>query len=270
MNMRKSMLLLLVLVAASLHADETIQKTYDFNAGGPRSLRIDDIWGSIHVVATNTNQVRAVIHKSIRAKTDEDRRAAEQEVKLETSQEGNAVHLHVHTPCDGDHNHNYSVKYDFDVEVPRDIALTLRTVNDGNVSVRGTSGDFSVHNVNGSVDMEDVAGSGKATTVNGHIKVSFRGNPTGDSEFSTINGPIELYFTRGLSADFRFSNMNGGVYSDYELTSLPAREVRAERTNGRFVYKADRTTGGRVGSGGPEITVKNMNGDIRVLERPGA
>ena len=268
--MKTVMLFITLLFAAALHADETIQKTYDFNAGGARSLRIENVWGSIHVTASNANQARVVIHKSIRAKTEEDRRAAEQDVKLEMTQEGNAVRLHVKTPCDGDHDRNYSVQYDFDVDVPRDIALTLKTVNDGNVEVRGTSGEFSVHNVNGSIDMSDVAGSGTAATINGHVKVSFRGNPTRNSEFSTINGPIELYFTRGLSADFRFSNMNGGVYSDYELASLPAREARTQRTNGRFVYRADRSSGGRVGAGGPEITVKNLNGDIRVLERPGA
>ena len=268
--MKKTMLLLSLLFAAALHADETIRKTYDFTAGGPRSLRIDNIWGSIHVVGTSSSQARVVINKTVRAKTEEDRRAAEEEVKLEMTQEGNAVRLHVKTPCDSDHDHHYTVKYDFDVEVPREIALKLKTVNDGSVDVRGVSGDFTVHNVNGSIDMTDVAGSGTAATVNGHVKVAFRGNPTHDSEFSTINGLIELNFTRGLSADFRFSNMNGGIYSDYELTSLPAREARTERTNGRFVYKADRTAGGRVGAGGPEITVKNLNGDIRVLEHPGA
>ena len=40
----------------------------------------------------------------------------------------------------------------------------------------------------------------------------------------------------------------------------------AERKNGRFVYRSDRYTGGRAGSGGPEIKLENLNGDIRVLE----
>lgn len=264
--MKTVMLLLSLSFAAALHADETIHQTYGFNAGGPRSLRIDNVWGSIHVTGTSAAQAQVVIHKSIRGDVE----AAQRDVKLEVSQEGNAVRLHVSIPCDRNDDRHYVVKMDFDVEVPRETALTLKTVNEGNVQVRGISGDFFVHNVNGSIDMDDVAGSGKAATVNGHVKVSFRGNPTRNSEFSTINGPVELWFARGLSADFRFSNMNGGVYSDYEIASLPARPAQAERHNGRFVYKADRSSGGRVGVGGPEITIKNLNGDIRVLERPGA
>jgi len=40
-----------------------------------------------------------------------------------------------------------------------------------------------------------------------------------------------------------------------------------ERRNGKLVFRTDRYTGGRVGSGGPEIKLENLNGDIRVLER---
>jgi hypothetical protein len=75
-----------------------------------------------------------------------------------------------------------------------------------------------------------------------------------------------LYFVRGLSADFRFKNFNGGVYSDFEMTSLPALAPTTERQGGRFVFRTSRYTGGRVGAGGLEIKTDNLNGDIRVLE----
>jgi hypothetical protein len=61
--------------------------------------------------------------------------------------------------------------------------------------------------------------------------------------------------------------MNGAVYSDFEMTSLPAQPASAERRGTKFVFRSDRFTGGRVGSGGPEIKAENLNGDIRVLER---
>jgi hypothetical protein len=72
---------------------------------------------------------------------------------------------------------------------------------------------------------------------------------------------------RGLSGHFRFKTMNGAVYSDFEMTSLPAQPVSAERHGSKFVFRSDRFTGGRVGSGGPEIKAENLNGDIRILER---
>jgi DUF4097 and DUF4098 domain-containing protein YvlB len=145
--------------------------------------------------------------------------------------------------------------------------VKLKTVNSGHVSVQDVTGDFSVHNVNGGIDMKNVAGSGVAKTVNGSVKVSFRENPREKSDFATINGNVELYFVRGLSGDFRFKTMNGAVYSDFEMASLPAQPVSSERHGAKFVFRSDRFTGGRVGSGGPEIKAENLNGDIRILER---
>jgi DUF4097 and DUF4098 domain-containing protein YvlB len=103
--------------------------------------------------------------------------------------------------------------------------------------------------------------------VNGGVKATFRENPREKSDFSTINGNIEMYFVHGLAADFRFKTMNGRVYSDFEMTSLPAHSANVERQSGRFVFRSDRYTGGRIGNGGPEITAENLNGEIRVLER---
>jgi DUF4097 and DUF4098 domain-containing protein YvlB len=156
---------------------------------------------------------------------------------------------------------------DFQLQVPRNIEVTLKTVNSGHVHVHDIAGNFSVHNVNGAIEMLDVAGSGVAKTVNGGVKITFRENPREKSEFSTINGNVEMYFARGLSADFRFKTMNGSVYSDFEMTSLPAEPVKAEQRGSKFVFRSDRFTGGRIGNGGPEIKAQNLNGDIRVLER---
>ena len=128
-------------------------------------------------------------------------------------------------------------------------------------------GDFSVRNVNGEIEMSEVAGSGSARTVNGGVKVTFRENPRANSEFASLNGSVELQFAKNLSADFRFKTLNGAVYTDYSLTALPERPPVQERRNGKLVFRTDRYTGGRVGSGGPEIKLENLNGDIRVLER---
>jgi DUF4097 and DUF4098 domain-containing protein YvlB len=161
----------------------------------------------------------------------------------------------------------YRVKMDFQLQVPRNIEVRLKTVNSGHVRVQDVTGNFSVHNVNGGIEMQNVAGSGVAKTVNGPVKVTFRENPREKSDFATINGNVDLYFVRGLAGDFRFKTMNGAVYSDFEMSSLPAQPVSSERHGTKFVFRSDRFTGGRVGSGGPEIKAENLNGDIRVLER---
>lgn len=262
--------------------EEVVRQQYPLAAAGDRLLDIDNVWGSIDVVGTNSDQVQVVIKKTIRAETRADLDKAKQEVTLEANHDNTSVRLYVNGPfrchnrgddnccCNWRDHDGYVVKMDFQIQVPNRIRLVLKTVNDGNIKVEGVSGDFSIRNVNGRIDVQDAAGSGRAKTVNGGVKVSFRANPTENSEFSTINGPVELYFAQHLAADFRFKTFNGDVYTDYELQQLPAKAPEAEHRNGKFVFRADRYTSGRVGAGGPQISIDTLNGDIRVLQRHAA
>lgn len=260
--------------------EETLRQEYPLAAAGDRVLDVDNVWGSIDVVGTTANQVQVVIRKTIRAESQAALEKAKKEVSLQAVRDDNSVRLYVDGPfrchgsrgddgcCCGRHeDEGYVVKMDFQIQVPNRIRLALKTVNEGNISVRGVSGDFSIRNVNGKIDVEDAAGSGKARTVNGGVKVSFRANPTANSEFTTVNGPVDLYFANPLSADFRFKTFNGDIYTDYELTRTPAKPPEQEKSGRKFVFRADRYTNGRVGSGGPEIRIDTLNGDIRVLQR---
>jgi hypothetical protein len=254
---------------------ETIRKSFNLSAAR-KVLEIDNIFGSIDVVGGTGDQVQLVVNKSIRAESKDKMEAAKKEVTLDITDQPDLLKLYVNGPfrcncndgCNGWHgNRGYIVKMDFQLQVPRNIQVNLKTVNSGHVHVRDVTGDFSVHNVNGGIEIQDIAGSGVAKTVNGGVKVVFRENPREKSDFSTINGNVELYFAKGLSGDFRFKTFNGHVYSDFEMTSLPAQPASAETRNGKFVFHSDRYTGGRIGSGGPEIKAENLNGEIRVLER---
>jgi hypothetical protein len=81
-----------------------------------------------------------------------------------------------------------------------------------------------------------------------------------------VNGNVELQFASDLSADFRFKTFNGGIYSDFPVTALPVQGMKEEHHGGKVIFRADRYTGARVNSGGPQIKVENLNGDIRILE----
>jgi hypothetical protein len=267
--------------AMPLREQETIRKTFSVGAAH-KLLDVDDVFGSIEVVGGQSDQVQLVVNKSIRAESQERMDAAKKEVTLDITDQADLLKFYVNGPfrcncnCDGDGccgggwhgDRGYVVKMDFQLQVPRSMDLKLRTVNSGRVSVRDVIGNFSVRNVNGGIEMQDVGGGkAQARTVNGGVKVVFRENPRENGDFGTINGPVELYFTRGLSADFRFKTMNGHIYTDFEMTSLPAQAATSERHDGKFIYRSDRYTGGRVGAGGMEIKADNLNGDIRVLER---
>ena len=75
-----------------------------------------------------------------------------------------------------------------------------------------------------------------------------------------------MRFARGLAADFRFKTFNGSIYSDFPVAALPVRAIQEEHHGAKAIFRADRYTGARVNSGGPEIKIENLNGDIRILE----
>ena len=183
-----------------LKEQETIRKTFTLSAEH-RTLEVDNINGSIEVVATDGNQVQMVVNKTLHAESKEKMEAAKKEVKLDITEQPDLLKLYVDGPfrcncnngCDGWHGERgYSVDMDFQLQVPRSIDVKLKTVNGGHVNVRGVSGAFSVHNVNGPIDMQDIAGSGQARTVNGGVKATFRENPKQASDFKTVNGSVEL------------------------------------------------------------------------------
>jgi hypothetical protein len=252
---------------------ETIQKSFALPAAH-RSIAIDNVFGSIEVVGGTSDQVQLTVEKSLRAESKEDLERARKEVTLDITQQEGLLNLYVNGPfrcrcddCRGSRDHQgYIVKMDFQLHVPRDIDTNVRTVNEGRVVIRNVAGSFQLRNVNGDIQMENVAGSGSAHTVNGPVKVRFRENPRENSSFQSVNGNIELFFARGLSADFRFKTFNGGVYSDFPVTALPAHALQEDRRDGKTIFRADRFTGARIGNGGPEIKIENLNGDIRILE----
>ncbi|MGB8476047.1 MAG: hypothetical protein WCE61_18350 [Candidatus Acidiferrum sp.] len=254
--------------------EEKIQKSFVMPAAGQKSLEIDNVWGSIEVVADTTGKVEMSIDRTTRAESKDKLELAKKEVTLDITQQEGTLKAYVNGPfrcqCDdcrrSRDDDGYRVKVDFVVHVPRDIDIKLKTVNKGRVVVRGTNGKFLVRNVNGDIEMDNVAGSGTARTVNGPVIISFRQNPKENSDFKTINGNVELKFAQNLSADFRLRTFNGAVYSDFPVTAMPVHAMQEEHKGGKVIYRSDRYAEVRVKSGGPQIQVENLNGDIRILE----
>src|SRR5260370_5229621 len=142
---------------------ETIRKTFTIGAAH-KLLDVDNIFGSIEVVGGQTDQVQLVVNKTIRAESQERMEAAKKEVTLDITDQPDLLKFYVNGPfrcncnCNGDGccggwhgDRGYSVKMDFQLQVPRNIDLTLNTVNSGHVNVRDVIGNFTVHNVNGGV-----------------------------------------------------------------------------------------------------------------------
>jgi len=253
---------------------ETVRQTFP----AATRLDLDNVNGSVHVTGTNGTEIVMEAQKTIEAKSQDRLEAAKREVKLETSQSGGEVKLFVDGPfrcrCgDGgsgirDHGHlGYSVRYDFELKVPAGAWLRIATVNGGRINVENTTGDFDLSNVNGQIELAEAAGSGNVHTVNGKITATFARNPPGATSFKTVNGSIEASFRPNLAADVRLKTFNGGAYTDFDVTALPNATPVAERRDGKFVYRSNRSSSVRMGAGGPEYKFETLNGSIRIINR---
>jgi len=264
----------LPLMAAEVDQKETIEKTYPLSGSAPKKVIVDNLNGSIHVTGYAGSEVRLVAHKHLSADSSEAAERARREVTLEITQDANTVRFYVDGPfrCrDGgvhyDRRQEYEVKYDFDLQVPRDTATDLKTVNDGEIRIENVAGDYKVDNINGGIEMTEVAGSGKVYALNGRVRVLFRENPRAKSSFGSLNGEVRVTFLPDLSADLRFKTFNGAVYTDFPVSYLPVPAAAAERRDGKFIYKSNDWSAVRVAHGGPELSFDAFNGSIRILSR---
>jgi hypothetical protein len=251
---------------------ETIRKTFDLSSGSAdKRLLVDNISGAIHVTGYGGSQVQVAVEKHIYAYSNEALQEAKRDVKLDMSQQGNFARLYVDGPFRnsngtnyrGDQYYGYRVIFDYEIQVPYDTELMLKTINDGDILVKKTTADYEISGLNGGIEMDEVSGSGKVHTLNGKLKVTYTKNPAKPTQFHTLNGSIDIYFQPALNADLSFQRLNGAIYSDFEVMSRPST-VSGDLSGGKFIYRGDKSLGGRTGSGGPELSFHTLNGVIRL------
>ena len=257
--------------------ESTITRTLRFDGSGEHLLDVRSIHGSIHVVGADRSDVQLNARKTVRAVTDADLGAAERDVVLDIVDERARIEAIVREPegysCGDDSDRRsgrwwdppYVVRFDFTIQVPRGTRLRLCTINGHEILVEGTGGDFELDNVNGRITMKNVRGSGSARTVNGAITASFTEPPRDASELKTTNGNVAVTLPADVDADLRMKTFHGGLFTDFDLQSLPQPVPVAERRGNRFVYHSNQFTLVRAGRGGPELTLETFNGNVRVL-----
>jgi DUF4097 and DUF4098 domain-containing protein YvlB len=265
----------LALAACVLNAAQ--EKTSERKTfSGVRELAIDNVTGFIEVTASNGNSVEMEIEKTLRGESEDRLALARKEISLKTTQQGGLLRLLVDGPfrchCSDNSIHFgghqlYDFSYNFKIRVPRDLKLELRTVNTSHITVEGTTGDYTIGNVNGPIEMKDVAGSGSAQTVNGSVKALYAKNPTGAASFKTVNGSLDISFRPGLNADLQMKTVNGGLSTDFDVSRVPIASGPPESHNGKLVWSSRKMTRGRVGQGGPELRFETVNGDVMVKNR---
>ena len=255
--------------AAEIVETREIEESLTVTAGEPLVVIVRNVIGPVRVTGHDRNSVEMHATETVYADLQADIARARAEMQLMTEQEAGRIAFRVRSDRDNDdywgHWNDYRVEYDIELRVPRNAAIELSTVNDGDVIAEGVHGNFTLRNVNGAVQLVDARGSGSITTVNGDVQAVFAQAPTEPTAFKTVNGTLDVTFPERLAAELTFTTLNGDVFTDFDVESLrDPPVVQTGRARGAFVMRSNRNSAFRVGGGGTRHTFNTLNGNIYV------
>jgi hypothetical protein len=262
----------------TVHRETTARKTLRFSGSGVPTIDVRAGSGPVRVSGYDGRDVDIEARTEISAEDADAAAEAERNVILDTKEDGATVEAVVResgrAACGESMNsrppawwdqRRYEVSVDLTIRVPAGTRLRLCAVNSHEVHVDGTSADFDIQNVNGAIVLDNVRGSGRATTVNGRVEANFAEAPRAESLLKTVNGEVAVTLPAATSANLRLKTQHGGVFTDFDVVPEPTRATPSrELGNGQYVYRFDGYSTVRIGRGGPELTFETLNGDVRV------
>jgi hypothetical protein len=179
---------------------------------------------------------------------------------LEVTENGNTVTVH---------SGSWSNKLDLEIEIPTGMDVDMKTHNDGDLMVANLNGEATLTNHNGEITALNMSGSVIATTYNGEIKVSLDNVKEGaPMSFTTYNGDVDITFPAAMKATLKMKTEHGDIYSDFDVSFKNSGPVqKTDKQAGVYKVVIDEWKRGDINGGGPEVTLRNYNGDIFVRKK---
>jgi hypothetical protein len=166
-------------------------------------------------------------------------------------------------------SNSWNNEINLEIEVPSGFDLEVHTYNNGDLMITNIQGELELTNYNGEITALNISGSVVATTYNGEIKVTFdKVTENTPMSYSTYNGDIDLTFPAALKASFKMKTEQGEIYTGYDMNIVSSGPIQKKDTkSGTFKVIIDDWKKGDVNGGGPEIVMKNYNGDIYIRKK---
>lgn len=271
---RVSAIALVILAASSANAAEkNLDRTFTVSPGG--SLNVDADSASVHVTASESNQV--TVHMSARG-SDKDLA----DTKFDAVQNGNGVTVTLRRDRGSWFSgRSWRSEERIDVTVPKRFVVEVRT-GGGSVELEGltgtarlntSGGDISARNVTGKVDLRTSGGGILADTIRGDVDADTSGgdvrllridgkmkaNTSGGSvkcslvganreiSATTSGGDIELILPKSAAGNVEATTSGGDVKSTLPVTAALIKDGRLE---------------GTLNGGGPSIYAHTSGGNI--------
>jgi putative adhesin len=238
------LLTLAVLTVVSVPAravDEVFSKSYHLDSNG--SFELQNVNGSVEIMGWDRDTVEVYAVKSAKSALADLSR-----VQIDVASAPD--HLSVATRYPQEKSVEVAVEYH--IRVPRHARLTqIGTVN-GAVRASHMETTGALHSVNGNVEILDSAGGFSTHTTNGNLRLELlRLEPGEPVDAVTVNGSIQVALEPNAGAALDVRTLNGDFRSDlpvYVQSAIGSRRFR-----------------GLLGHGGTQVTLRTVNGTIRIL-----
>jgi DUF4097 and DUF4098 domain-containing protein YvlB len=142
-----------------------------------------------------------------------------------------------------------NVRHEVTLVLPRRVELLTKGVN-GPVRVGEVEGPVSVEGVNGRVEVAGASEHVSMKNINGQVKFAVARLGSEGMEIKGVNGNVEVRFRELINADIDVKGNNGGL-------TLNVPNVTMQEREGHSGMRA------RLGTGGAQIDIKSVNGQIR-------
>ena len=244
----------LLLAVAQSHAAENrgqfteeFHQTYPLATGG--RVALDNINGSVHITGWDRNEVKVDAVKYARS----NERLNEAKILIDASKDYISIRTeypdHNLTFRDDDWDNPASVEYT--LSVPRNARLDQIKLINGSLDVQGIAGEVRASCINGQLKASGLSGPVKLSTINNRVEVQFDRLGTSPIELASVNGGVLLTLPSDSKAELEASTVHGGISNDFGL------RVRNHRIVGHDLH-------GELAGGGSRIKLSNVNGTIEI------
>jgi len=207
-------------------------------------VSVSNVNGTITVEASDGPEAELIVTK--RGGSQQDREAAQVKFFIDNGR----LSLRTELPH---FSKNMEVRYE--LKLPRELGRVEIVSTNGSIGISEITALISAASTNGSIQLSDVTGVAKVETTNGNIKAELtRVPPDRPMDFKSTNGNIEISFNSDFNANLTAETTHGSIRLDEEFNIPIQKQMLGQQAMGR------------IGDGGPTLSVKTTNGSIRLTK----
>jgi DUF4097 and DUF4098 domain-containing protein YvlB len=236
------------LFGASFAVSSRVTREFQIDPAG--SVWIDNPFGSIDVVGSDSPVVSVIAERTLTAPDNVTLKEASDAVAL--SFEGDTKVRLLRTLLPPMRNVRWAAIVNYVVHVPRSVNVKIGSKSADHVRVANVNGSVTVNGFSGTVILEGVVGASVVNMVNGKIIYDYTQRPVANAQIQSVNADVDVY----LPAKSNFDWVGTTITGDF-LTTF---NVRSGRFNGQVFH-------GVVGTGGPTINTEVLMGRVMMLAK---